>query len=107
MSHEVWKYAIDATQRSVRTFDVPAGARFLACDSQRESVVMWFLVDVDMPKVQRKFEVYPTGYPINEPMGDRMYVGTVQFHGFEGVSPFVVHVFEYAPISPYSHAIGN
>jgi hypothetical protein len=36
MSYEVWKYAIDATQRSVRTFDVPSGAQFLACGGQRD-----------------------------------------------------------------------
>ena len=84
MRRVVWKYHL-SRGRGVDVLELPGGASFVRADMQEGIICIWFLVDRDEPKVERRFSVYGTGQDVPDTAN---YVGTVM----DG--PFVWHVFE-------------
>ena len=85
----IWKYAV--TNLSRFAVSVPAGARILAVQKQRNQPQMWMLVDPEAPQEERMFRILGTGhwYPA-EQVESWTYYGTFQTR--EG--DFVWHLFE-------------
>lgn len=68
----IWKY--DLAHDAV--LEIPAGAKLLSAGWQKPHVVLWALVDPEVPKVKRRVKLLSTG---NEITGDGWeYAGTVQ-----------------------------
>lgn len=70
------------------------GALILAAQAQNEVVTLWALLDVEAEKERRTFEVFGTGWTIEDkPLA---YIDTVQLQG----GAFIFHVFEvlHAPV---------
>lgn len=82
---EVWKYVM---KTGAERFEMPDGARILACQLQRGEVTLWALVNPELPAiVKRDFMLYGTEHEI--PDADKLrYIDTVQN------GPLVWHVFE-------------
>jgi hypothetical protein len=89
---QVWEYTIKPNEL---VHEVPAGGIIRCVDEQFGEVCAWIEVDPKAPKNKRRFEVYGTGQPINEDMGNqREYLGSVKLEG----GALVFHVYEYTGI---------
>lgn len=86
MPKTVWKFMLKPDMLNM--VQVPAGAEPLTAQMQGDNLVMWALVDPEMPKVNRKFLVIGAGFDINYAIVK--YIGTFQLYG----GSFVQHVFE-------------
>lgn len=86
MTRSIWKYEITGDT----TFNMPAGARVLAVQTQGsgEHVMLWALVEPDAPTVRRRFACFGTGHTLPADLDPSGYAGTFQ------VGPLVFHVFE-------------
>ena len=80
----IWKYSLSNS----RKVEMPKGATVLSVGMQFGDIRIWALVESDMSKEERVFEVYDTGTPITGNLGK--LIGAVQLAGGE----FIVHVFE-------------
>jgi len=83
----IWKYVIQTTD--VQKIAMPVGADILTVQTQGGQPCMWVIVDTEVAKSVRTFEVVGTGNPMTE-RDDRQYIGTYQLH--EGA--LVFHLFE-------------
>jgi hypothetical protein len=68
--------------------EMPAGARVLSVQVQKDIPCLWAEVDTDNPSVYRSFLILGTGHQV--PTGDVEYLGTFQLYGGD----FVGHVYE-------------
>lgn len=88
----VFKYGLKPGLQRIR---MPKGARILCVQAQRGEPHLWALVDVSKEEEARVFQVFATGEPIAEDMGQSWdYLGTFQLEG--GV--LVFHAFEYTGV---------
>lgn len=93
MAKTIWKFKLDTTE--VQYIEMPHGAEVLTVQMQAGDVCIWVLVDMDEErKVQRRFHIFGTGYPIDVRIELR-YIGTYQLQG----GLLVFHVFEPIPQS--------
>jgi hypothetical protein len=70
---------------------MPAGARIVHVDVQRDQLYLWALVDNAMSKVgRRRFMIVSTGQVL--PLGAHHHLGTLLLQD----GRVVVHVFEFA-----------
>jgi hypothetical protein len=85
----IYKYSFEV--KDIQRVYLPLEAEILTVQSQQGNPYMWALVDPENKLVERVFEVFGTGHPIQEDMGtDRKYIGTFQLQdGF-----LVFHLFE-------------
>lgn len=83
----IWKYELQVTEAQV--VRMPAGARILTVQVQRNVPCLWALVDEQAKREPRVFRVFGTGAPFDA--ADAAYVGTFQ----DGA--LVWHLFEVKP----------
>ena len=83
----VHKYLIDP--HDIVTAQMPADARILAVQEQREMLCIWALTDTAKPPMPRLFRIVRTGHPADFAQ-KAVYVGTVQLR--RGL--LVLHVFD-------------
>lgn len=88
MRSVIWKYSLAGA--SIHELAIPAGARVLSVQHQRDVPVMWVLLRPDAPTVTRKFRVFGTGETIDLPVSRLQHLGTVQEWG----GTLIWHVFE-------------
>lgn len=87
----IWKFELTRTEVGTDVspvVEMPRDARILFVGAQHGVVTAWALVDPDVPKVRRAFEVVGTGHPV--PNNVRDFLGSVIMHG----GALVLHVFE-------------
>lgn len=84
----IYKYKLDVTDR--QTVKMPTVVGFLSVQFQRDSLMLWALVDEDGPERAYEFAVIGTGNPING-AGPMHHIGTVQSEPF-GLVWHVFHV---------------
>lgn len=81
----VWKYILNP---GINLLNVPVGARVLSVANQRDSMVLWMLLEPSEQKEAREFLVVGTGHNIDHHESALFFIGTVQFdwlvfHAFE------------------------
>lgn len=86
-STAIWKFGLNAERTIAATFDIPAGAKFLATANQHEGVAIWFEVDPAADTEARTFRLVLTG---ESPVPNSTHLGTVLLD--QGA--FVVHLYE-------------
>ena len=87
MKPTIWKYQLFPGTNYV---NVPRSGRILDIQTQQETITMWILIFDNNDLVDRKFQVYGTGWEISDDMSSLDYIGTaLQFAG-----SLVWHVFE-------------
>lgn len=86
MTKQIHKY--DIVPVSGNCIPMPDNATILSIQAQRDNICIWALVDVTAPFVMRKFDVFGTGFTIDDTA--RKYLGTVLVQNGD----FVWHVFE-------------
>lgn len=84
----VWKWAVPVDQMDAFRLAVPGGARFLGCQVQGTTPVLWALVDPEATQQERDFQVVGTGHRLDW-LANWDYVGTFQLSG----GRFVGHLF--------------
>lgn len=91
MPHKtIWKFQFDVSDRA--TLLIPSDSQFLSVGSQGpNTIAIWAIVDPDSPKLEFTFEVFGTGFSIDEGLTRKNHLGTV----FDG--QFVWHVFDLTP----------
>lgn len=67
--------------------NIPAGAKFLSCQLQRNQVVVWYFVNPDNYILPVKFTTVGTGNEVPEQLNHFNFLESVQF------GPLVIHVF--------------
>lgn len=82
----IWKY--DVRVEDLFRVDLPAGAKFLAVQTQRGVPQMWWLVDPHAATERRRFAVHGTGHTVNTRYS--AYLGTFQL----AAGSLVFHLFE-------------
>lgn len=82
----IWKYQFAVEDEVV--LRMPRGATVLSVQTQDGRPCLWALVDPQKPTVDRRFELYGTGHPVQGLVGK--HVGTFQMHG----GALVFHMFE-------------
>ncbi len=90
MSRTIWVHRIpvDAISASfTNVVHMPEGSRLIHCREQYGNIALWFEVDTEASKVQRKFQIYGTGHTIPD---DLFYRGTCVFAGGD----LILHVYE-------------
>lgn len=83
MIKKVFKYNINEAKTML-----PVGALVLKVALQNDNLCLWALVDPEVKgHVEREFQVYPTGYEIEEPYKhsylETIFRGDMVFHVFE------------------------
>jgi hypothetical protein len=90
MNKVIWKYELET--EGLLKVEMPIGAEILALQTQYEKPCLWVLVDLNVNKSTRHFEIYGTGQPVwCDPTIERKYIGTYQLQG----GLFVGHLFEH------------
>jgi hypothetical protein len=84
----IWKYDLIPNDENRILIEMPTGAKVLTVQVQGDSVCLWALVDTEMGKGTRIFEIYGTGHPVST--YQKRYIGTFQMEG----GTLVFHVFE-------------
>lgn len=88
----IWKYHVRVDQER-QTIKMPSGARILDAQLQRKQVVLWALVDPDMPEKEYTIWVWGTGQPAPTVSSDKLrFISTVQIIG--ELDTLVLHFFE-------------
>ena len=82
----IYKYIVTGGGLSHEKIEMPKGATILTCNMQGANCCMWALVDTEMEKEEREFEIVGTGWQIYDSMS---YVGTC--FAYDG---FVWHIME-------------
>ena len=83
----IWKYELKSN--SVQQINMPAQAKILSVQPQKETVCMWVLVETENLTEKRTFRIYGTGHPCVLASADK-HIGTFQI----GDGNYVFHVFE-------------
>ena len=83
MSHRIWKYPLEITDRQV--INLPAGAWELSVLTAGERLFLYALVDPDQPTEDMTIRIVGTGNPVEQDPG--FFIGTVS------MPPHVWHVF--------------
>lgn len=83
---QIFKYPVKVSR--TQEIEMPKGAEILSLQTQNNTPYIWALVDEDLPKEYRFFEVFGTGYFL--PEENRNYIGTFQIDS----GAFVGHCFE-------------
>ena len=82
----IYKYPITL---GLNEFEFPEGYQILSIQIQHDNPQMWVLLDpAQEPKVTRRYQTFPTGYPIKQALLG--YIGTFQLDG----GTFIFHLFE-------------
>lgn len=77
-----------------QSLQIPAGAKILTVQAQRNEIQLWAEVDPDAPVVTRHIDILTTGEGIDDELqAKRTHLGTVQLDGGD----MVLHVFEFVP----------
>lgn len=72
---KIHKYPLDFESGLILT--MPAGAKILSVQLQRETMCVWALVDINQKDVERQFIICGTGHSLGDnPPGE--FIGTVQ-----------------------------
>lgn len=83
----IFKYVLPAHDSMHQIMLMPKGAEILSCQEHYGNIAIWALVDTEVAKVERHFEICETGVtPMLEP---RQFLGTVQFSR----GTYILHVF--------------
>lgn len=83
----IWKFPLEVTDR--QSMRIPAGAKLLTVQMQRETPCLWALVDDSTLEYEiRSIAIYGTGNPMPNDPGD--YIATFQLAG----GALVFHAFE-------------
>lgn len=88
MKKSIWKFPFPIEDEFV--LEMPRYAKILHVQMQGNAPCIWALVDVDAPKVKRKFALRGTGHPC-EDLGAAEFIGT--FFAFTDGS-LVFHLFD-------------
>lgn len=80
----IWKYSLDVVD-GPQIRSIPSPAQLVHVESQAEEIALWYIIDSEMPRQRRVFEVVGTGHPITPAYS---FVGTAT------IGRFVWHVFE-------------
>jgi len=81
----IWKFPVHTTD----TLPLPADAKFLSVQIQRDEPVMWFELDLGAKREWRTFKVFGTGHDFE----DGRYLGTWQ----DEMQGLVWHLYETTP----------
>lgn len=81
----IWKMTFDTDTLHTT---LPAGAKILHVNTQKENICMWVEVDDEAPAEKRSFKIIGTGHTV--PPGPRKYLGTGKFKN----DTFIFHVYE-------------
>lgn len=87
MSFAVWEFKLK--RNDVQDVEMPAGAKVLTLQVQRQSACIWALVNTEAPVELRTFRTFGTGH-VAEGVSSGGYVGTWQQHD----GALVWHVFD-------------
>lgn len=82
----IWKFLLPV--EDVVWTRMPAGAKLLSVQRQRDEICVWALVDPAQPLVRRYFRWYGTGHPVRTVDAATCFVGTVQYNDL------VFHLFD-------------
>lgn len=85
MNKTIWKFQLVGGPGGGCIIPMPSGAEIVMATDVQARPTLWAEVDPNMPKVNRRFGVVGTGWPLEE---DAEYLGTY----FDG--PFVWHIYE-------------
>ncbi len=89
----IYKYNLKVTD--VQHIQLPAGAKILCVQVQDGEPHLWAEVDTDAPPEMRTIEIFGTGHPIPQEMGqDRRYISTFQMKN----GSLVFHAYEYTGV---------
>lgn len=83
---KIWKYELKDLGKQM--IEIPEHAKFLSLHIQNGNPCMWFIVNPNNNKINRKFEIYATGQDIY--LADRKFIGTFLVNN----GSLVFHVFE-------------
>jgi hypothetical protein len=83
----IWKFPFKTTD--ILNISMPEGAEILSVQTQYEQPCMWALVDPGAKKVTRKFQIFGTGHPVNDPE-TKKFIATYQEEG----GALIFHIFE-------------
>lgn len=89
MSERIWKFQLAPVES--QDILMPAGARILTVQTQRDVLCLWALVDPQARTKPRDIRIVGTGHQAD--MNTMQYLGTAQMVG----GALVWHVFEEAP----------
>lgn len=88
---EVWKFTLQLSELDdIVAINMPRGAKPLSVANQNETLVLYAMVDPELPVVSREFRVAGTGHPLTNIPKMKNFLGTVLFR--EG--SLVFHVWE-------------
>jgi hypothetical protein len=73
----IWKYRLNENLEN-KVISVPQGAEFLSVQKQGESLCLWYLVNPEALKEERKISIVGTGHTLPESFHG-VYLGTVQY----------------------------
>ena len=85
----VYKYIVPVDHES--NVMMPREAKILSAGFQGDDLMIWALVEPDYMMVPRKIRVVGTGFPNNDGICGRPFIGTV----FKPESGLVFHLFDY------------
>jgi hypothetical protein len=70
---KIFKYQLEITDRQI--IKMPQGAKILSVQNQHNTLTLWAEVNPTSQMVDRYFQVFGTGHPIEDELGD--YLATV------------------------------
>lgn len=89
----IYKYNLEVTD--VQQVQLPKEAKILCVQTQHGEPHLWAEVDTDKTPEARTIEIFGTGHPISQEMGqNRRYISTFQLQG----GLLVFHAYEYTGV---------
>lgn len=85
-------YKYDLSTSSHQVLRIPEGYEVLSVQYQRNSLVLWCLVEDTAPCQGVEIRVFGTGHGMADYLSAKNYIGTVQEPG----TPWVWHIFHFA-----------
>lgn len=87
----IWKFQLKETS-GIQNVHIPVNAQVLTVQEQYNKPVLWAVVEDNVAKELRLFELVITGgdFAAIKPDDERKYIGTYQTHD----GHYVVHLFE-------------
>lgn len=90
MGMKIWKFVLALGDSQL--VSMPKDATILSIQVQKGNLCMWALCNEDAKVVERRINIYGTGNPLPDYIGDFKYLGTFQIYGGD----LVFHAFEVA-----------
>lgn len=88
MGMKIWKFVLALGDSQL--VPMPKDATMLSIQVQKSNLCMWALCNEDAEVVERRINIYGTGNPLPDYIGDFKFLATFQIYGGD----LVFHAFE-------------